>query len=75
MNTIDEKKIAEQTVSEIKTKRVPDDELEGVSGGIGENPSDISFDNIPDTTPEIDKKLPTSHPVYTERERPSKRPK
>ena len=33
MNTIDEKKIAEQTVSEIKTKRVPDDELEGVSGG------------------------------------------
>ena len=33
MNTIDEKKIAKQTESEKEIKRVPDDELEGVSGG------------------------------------------
>ena len=73
MNTINEKKIAEQTVSEIKTKRIPDDELEGVSGGIGENPSDISFDNIPEVSFESEWKN-VDNPVHTPRDRPTKRP-
>ena len=63
MKTIDEKKIAEQTEQKIETKRVPDDELEGVSGGFGET--------LLESRPESDVNITRCVPVVP-RNRPPK---